>query len=239
MANTGANNRAVFRLRGGKIETFDTSTAPYPENGRARFAPGFVSPLAVRADVLERIAAVADRTAPWATFWLGPVLWTLNDPEDAHLADVCEQRQDRLGRSWKRSLGAAYSGVETAYLTLCSPMRTAAVLHHEAFHLAEYFLSDDERAAMDAAVAAGAAWGDQYTDSLVERRARLYEHFASVMDEGMPPFASDSDAIKLMWSVYAGDFGREVMAAKANQAKPEQAKPDKVRLLDRLFRRAR
>ncbi len=181
---------AVHLIHRGRI-VHGTVRSRLPEcvDGVSWYEPGVV-PHAPEA--LAAVAAVVTRCALWARVYVGPRLWSV-----AATADVADYdcrptvRHQPDGRTEYEHHGRACWGDRVILCT--SAARLPAVLatvHHEVWHEVEHTcLSAADVAAVDCAAARGDARPGEYLASAVERRARLYEAWASAHDEGWRPAA--------------------------------------------------
>lgn len=94
----------------------------------------------------------------------------------------------------------------------------ADTAHHECWHAAEEWLSDDALAVVSAAVARGVPRPGAVLASAAERRARLYAAWALAIDEGYEvPAAADGTPLgpldRVFLAVYRGQLAAAVLAA--------------------------
>ena len=95
--------------------------------------------------------------------------------------------------------------------------------HHEIWHLAEAMMSSAVLTDLDACLADGPPWPGDYLSRPCERRARAYESFAMMLEEGCRVIVEGRGVppeIQLFWGVFSGGFGREVMFALAPKRRP-------------------
>lgn len=157
-------------------------------------------------NVLEQVADIATRLTPWAVWWCGPLFFG------------CQ----KIGDEWA---GYAWGQHHTACILTCYAANHAvSTAYHEAFHLADYWLSRDERMAMDEAVMRGLLWPTDYLRRPFERRARLFEHWAmkqheapagaragrlgAALDAALRALRSKEE--RVMEMVLSGELGRRV-----------------------------
>ena len=145
---------------------------------------------------LPLVAEIARRVTPWSVWYLAPAFFG--------------------GEGWR---GMAWSACEVAICrTHVAPVDALSIAFHEAWHLAEGLLRRDILDALDARLATGPPWPGDYYPRVKERRARAFTHFAMMLTEGCQQVAVGPSVpyeVGLFWSVYNGDFGREVMQARA------------------------
>ena len=204
------------------------SRLPYDLSERAVFVAADRMPSADAT--LEAVREIATRCVPWVCTIVGPQLWLYAAPgEDLTAYKTVRASED--GRimvvvAGLASRRAAVPDDRREVILLSggsSTIGVVATLHHEVFHLLEYYLHEDDLAVVNAAVGAGRELPGDYLDSLIERRARVYEAWASAYDEGWRPTAlfgiplSRLDRVFL--SVYHGDVAADRVAGRPSQAR--------------------
>lgn len=152
-----------------------------------------------RSYSLPVVAELAQRLTPWATWWAAHGF-----SGSAYVS----------GRAW------LWSGVAVVRSTL-DPWNAVWVALHEAWHLADDWITLDERQAMDAAIARGPSWPTPYLGDPWERRARLFQSWAVALHEGGSTIVDRrAPEVAVMAMVYRGELGRRVMAR--HSAAPDQ-----------------
>lgn len=193
----------AYRIASGGLEEI-----PIPESGyELAEVPGVAAlrngDRPERADfrdyALPVIAGLSAQITPWATWYAAPAF---------------TGSQDGIG--W---VGHVWCGRGVAALlsTSHSPYVVSACLH-EAWHLCEDEIRPDLLSQLDAQLATGMAVPSGVFSSAWERRARAFEHFASYMIEGGRMNVAGEHIpfeVRLFWHVFSGDFGCEVMRARA------------------------
>lgn len=189
----------VIRLRAGGVVACGMVGEPTPGPGGGTWRPYPWGPGA--APLLARVADTRDRCAPWVDVHLGP---ELRGPD---------------GVEWRGQAWAA-GGVVLLAGGGWPPPDVLLALHHELWHAVEPWLSDAALGVVDAAWAdADAPWGHPYLDDPRERRARLYEAWATAWDRGAAHSLAPGvlTAADVCWQVYAGEVAAEVGADAARQ----------------------
>lgn len=219
---------SVWKWRGGDtVAGTVRSPLPLPFRGQIFFSPAPQMPHADQAR--EAALAAVSRCAPWCTVYVGPRLWSFADPEEdlSAFRDMHRLRDGRVvhglgGQAWIR--GRSLAAPDTILLAAwASPRALLATMHHELWHVLEKYLSNEAASVIDAAVAAGSPAPGGYLDSIVERRARLYQHWASAMDEEYSVLGSGTpfrllDAV--FWHAYSGGLARELAARDCEDERP-------------------
>ena len=151
---------------------------------------------------VEAASEIRRRCVPWCNLAVGPYLEArarhLGDQE-VHLGGLASS--DRDGKAW--ILMAADSTMNGFIGTM----------HHEVFHVAEASMDAKVIHMIDCSLAPDRQHyeGHAYLTDRMERRARLYQAFASMADEGMPVLVDESrrDAMGVFSAVYTGAFAQE------------------------------
>ncbi|WP_284943738.1 hypothetical protein [Acidisoma cladoniae] len=201
----------AWRLSGGVIETLELPPHPewfYVPDITSKGSPVCLIPGHHNSDyetfTLPLIAEIACRLTPWSTWYLAPGFF------DCHLCS-----------------GKAWGEIEVVVCrTDINPPHSVANAYHESWHLAEALLRPDLLAALDARLASGPAWPGDYYPQACERRARAFEHFAMLFDEGCRQIIAGDHVpseIQLFWYVYSGGFGREIMSKRASKRAPRRS----------------
>ncbi|MCO6419286.1 hypothetical protein JYK14_24450 [Siccirubricoccus sp. KC 17139] len=188
-----------------------------PGRGRlmAAFAAGYVRP----DRVASRVAWAANtlqHTVPWSRVYIGPALW------------VCclDDGNCPVGGRDFGGYHASYTG-QGSVILLSLERRADAfheVTHHEAWHAAAALMRPEALAAVDEATRKrGDDWkGDAYLCTPDERRARAYQRFATLADEGFDMTApldfERPDAKGVFWWLYSGAFAERVQDEAARRA---------------------
>lgn len=219
----GCSYRA-WRISGGKtemIEIPDVLPGPQiwrvPENVHVSAMNGETAPLCLlpgqENDCFESIALplieeIASRVMPWGTLYCAPL--------HTGGADCGGQAFCKHDVAIVRTNSIAPYAVRAAF--------------HESWHLAEELMSSQILEDIDTRLmSAGPAWTGDYLPRRCERRARAFESFCTYITEGGRVHVFDSSPVelKIFWSVYNGDFGREIMQLR----KPKLQKRSLLRRL--------
>ena len=149
---------------------------------------------------LTHVAEIVTRMTPWATWYVAPAF-------------------GHVGGYFKEQFGGlalVLSGV--GLIRSCwDPAWTVRTAMHEAWHLAEDYLSAAEFESVDMAARSGPQWPDapsfrDYYSKPVERRARMYEAWAmSAWEAGGTPAVDKRAPHTLVFGrVYSGEIGFRV-----------------------------
>jgi hypothetical protein len=221
-----ATDSSVYEIVAGKVRR-GTIRTRLPEQCRESgvfFAP---APLMPYLDAkIAVITEIVSRCAPWLHVLAGPALRKTADGPLPDLSAFREVDQGADGRLTYSVSGCAwhFDGQSHGQSPLIA-IRTAlgltlvkSTVHHELWHAIEEHLSDEELAIVTAAALKGDPMPGSYLDSAVERRARLYEHFASYIDFG-GACATVNGQIALplqgvFWRVYSGELSRDVTTGR-------------------------
>ena len=191
--------------------------------GETCFEPGPLMPHG--AAVLDAVAGTVTRCSPWLRLYLGPRLWSVADADADLLACRPVMRRRADGRTEYEHHGLACW--ESGVLLVAGAARLPAVLatvHHEIWHGVEPLLSPAALSAVNAAVQDGRPRPGVYLDSAVERRARLYESWASAVDEGHQVVLDGRTGLpaapldRILAHVYTGRLAAAVAARDAASA---------------------
>lgn len=213
----------AYRIRGGRVVADPRPAIPatgirLPTLGTGSYSddpdadPRRAMPATRKADEededlewsLDALAELQGRLTPWTTWWVAP-RWR---HDDAH-----PWLRER-GWSW---VGLAFRETGEALLSSsCSAVGILSVACHEAWHLVEPYLSEEEIDAVGAVVLGSTAkeWPCAYHDLEAERRARLFQRWADFMFEGGEHSFRDGTAQALFAAFWSGDIGREVLSGK-------------------------
>ena len=230
---------AVYLIHGGRMARGTVNTKlPYGISS-TRFFPAELMP---DAEVtLELVRSVATRCVPWVKVVVGPRPWKDAAPD----TDLSAFRRVRIladGRQIYEIGGQAFRRGEVPegepeviiVSSWTSPAGALGILHHEAWHVVERHIHDADFDQVDAAVSRGVALPGDYMDSALERRARLYEKWASAYDEGWRPVTMFGFPLaridRVFLAVHRGDVAADHAAGR----------PSPPRLLpgERAFRAA-
>lgn len=221
----------AWRISGGKVEVL--TLPPHPD---VYYVPENVKRLAIDTQVmapvclipgrhdpdfetfsLPIVAEVASRLTPWAVWY-----WS---------------HSSFAGAPWG---GSAWGLADTAVChSRYHPEYTVRLAYHEAWHLAEAQMRDDILDELDERLSTGPAWPGDYYPRAKERRARAFEFFCMVFTEGCRQVVVGPGVpfeIELFWSVYSGDFGREILDLRAKAARLSERPKSKVaKILEFIF----
>lgn len=189
----------VIRLRAGDVIDCGLVGEPPPGPGGGAWRPSTWGPGV--AALLIRVSDALTRCAPWVDVNLGPEL------------------RGSSGVEWRGHAWAA-GGVVLLAGGGWPPPDVLQALHHELWHAVEPWLTPEALAMVDAACAeAEAPWGQPYLDDPAERRACLYEVWATAWDRGAahPLAPGVLTAADVCWQVYAGDVAAAVGADAVRQ----------------------
>lgn len=177
-----------------------------------------------REDEAAAVAIVeaVRRCAPWCQVFTAP--WVKVDDEE-------------LG-----GVHVVRDSIQTVAIGTQQGVRNALrVSHHEIWHAAEWKMSEDAVGAVDALARKGRVWPGDYLSAPTERRARLYEGWASARDEGWSPACRDGTSTPIMRAdqvmdlVYSGRFARALAESETKKDRQRQQRE----AIDKLGRRLR
>lgn len=178
----------AWRIRSGHIERFEISEYLDIPLGRehTQILPGW-SDAHFEAFTLPEIYNIATQITPRATWWLAPSFFG------------CQ------------TLGAAWAGqaiLDCDVVLLRSDHRAQHAIEnvfHEAWHIAERGLTGSELRVINDAIERGPEWPDSYLQSPLERRARLFQGWATTVYHGARvALSADAPENTVMWEVYSG-----------------------------------
>ncbi|WP_298723659.1 hypothetical protein [uncultured Ferrovibrio sp.] len=188
-------SRRLYRIKGGSLTVSELPVEGFKfGDGRAFTVVKSGLEHVTVAPALGYIAELATRIAPWVDLYLGPrILSETGERWGGH----CHQNQ---GVVFVNTRAYASTALET--------------LFHELFHAVDWYLQPPDRRVLDAAVARGADYESEYLSDPVERRARLFEKFASYIYEGGRCLAcADTPEVEVLWRIYSGKIGQEIFEA--------------------------
>jgi len=209
----------VYHLRNGRVGRRSISEFS-PANIHADFQSIIALPKPVHpsyAEILPVMADITARLAPFAAVYCVPSLCHLEQSDIGH----AEWLRDDSGRIWGEVGGVAYPAHAVTFVSLGRhPSRLVSSIFHEIFHIFSPHLSAAAHAVLDAAVATGAWWPTDYQSSAEERKARLFEHWATGFYEGQPPrpLPPGLSVDSIFEEIASGRAGAEVMANRAAAA---------------------
>jgi hypothetical protein len=205
-------DKALLLADGSVSEMALPFTAP---GGLALLLPGHVA--SGTFDMLPQLLAIQQRVAPWTQLYFAPVVWHLVEGDsDGWYADQYTQERRQIGgREYYRCNGLAWQVGEVDYSvsSLAQPHLIAAIVYHELFHNISMHLPPAAHELLDQAVARSTASYPGYYGGLAEeRKARLFEHVASALDEGLRLPIEPGSAEHLLARIYRGEVAREIMS---------------------------
>ncbi|CAH2606163.1 conserved protein of unknown function (plasmid) [Rhodovastum atsumiense] len=156
---------------------------------------------------LGKVAEIATRLTPWAEWWCSP-----NLPLHEEIGEVG---------------GVAYGQPQVGLVRSCwRPEFSISTAFHEAWHLAEPWLTYEEAMAVQAATKRGPEWPTDYLRRECERSARAFQNWAMSTLEtgGGRPGRGAPMHYKAFWSVYSGEVGQRALA-KRGVVRPERRPP--------------
>lgn len=151
------------------------------------------------------VRAIMSRCVPWLNLRIGATL----------------DRNDGAVGEWIASESAICVATKDGF---CDAIDT---VHHEIWHALDLggWLSSSAVAAVDEMAAGGIEVPTDYMRSPHERRARLYAAFARALDEGLcVRIMPDDLAVRVMFSVYTGELGREVVSQISAKSRPPKSR---------------
>lgn len=207
-------DRAIV-LDGGRIG-YGRRPLPWSTpGGGGLLLPGDIA--AGTIDMLPQLAEIQRRIAPWTRLYLAPEVWhaTAGDAEPGGYADLyTEQRREIGGREYYRCNGFAWrhGGRDYSVSALAQPHLISRTLYHELFHNISGYLSADAHALLDVAVSRGPQFPGEYAGQPEERKARLFECFATALDEGFTCRYELGSAEEILGRIYTGEVAREIQS---------------------------
>ena len=226
----------AYKVSGGRVNPFEL-----PEHPEFFHVPGIQitdhegNPIPVvlvpgnehehyRDFALVRVARIATKLTPWATWYLAPGY------------TGCDKiSHPTIGMAWRES-------EVTICRTTLAPVHAMATALHEAWHLCELMICDERIRALDLRLADGPAWPGTYYPEAWERRARAFASFGMLIVES--PGMADAFAaqvamgaappeIEIYWHVISGAFGKEIMAAR-QPPPPKHAIVKPIKILEEV-----
>jgi hypothetical protein len=205
---------------GASLETFFTA-APKP----------------LMADsILSAVVEVSARCAPWVRVVMGPRIWSWvregSDTVDCRTkVRIIDGRlaYEHGGVAWGRPFVPEGADELVMLKSWTNIPYALEILHHELWHVLEYYISPEDLDFITATVGHGLPMPGIYLDSQVERRARCYESYARARDEGWRPVRVMGTPVsrtdRIFEYVYSGQLAADVTAKRRIHARllPGQA----------------
>jgi hypothetical protein len=171
------------------------------------------------------VAEIATRCAPSIKVIMGLRLWSaLRDREDIasfartkHLSDG-GVAYEHYGAAWTRTNVPAGEAPMIMIAMNRGTAHVTSTMHHEIWHAVEWNLAAVDRNAVHVQSHRGVQLPGTYLDSCVERRARMYQHWAAAYAEGWrPPMVMGipmNHVDRVFLHVYSGALARRMASGR-------------------------